>query len=112
MGSASAIAVSTPAEPPTTMRQNGDGTEAPAAPPKVQQPQQPIFESHSESVPVDGKPGINLKLPFFFVSIYNDYLILYRGRCRRRHHTASLFNGRLRTDSCNWTWFVRQSPDG
>jgi len=57
--SASSIVVS-PAEPPTTMRQNGDGTEAPSAPPKIQQQQTqpPIFESHSESVPVDGKPGI------------------------------------------------------
>lgn len=43
----------TPNEPPTTLRQNGDGTEAPAAPPKVQ----PIFDTHSESVPVDGKQG-------------------------------------------------------
>jgi len=42
------------------MRQNGDGIEAPSAPPKIQQQQTqpPIFESHSESVPVDGKPGI------------------------------------------------------
>lgn len=57
VASASSIVVS-PAEPPTAMRQNGDGTEAPAAPPKIQQQTQPpIFESHSESVPVDGKPG-------------------------------------------------------
>jgi hypothetical protein len=40
-------------EPPTALRQNGDGTEAPSAPPIVQ----PIFESHSVSVPVDGSPG-------------------------------------------------------
>jgi hypothetical protein len=40
-------------EPPTALRQNGDGTEAPPAPPIVQ----PIFESHSVSVPVDGSPG-------------------------------------------------------
>ncbi|KAI9565633.1 hypothetical protein GHT06_009425 [Daphnia sinensis] len=39
-------------EPPIALRQNGDGTEAPSAPPTVQ----PIFESHSESVPVDGRP--------------------------------------------------------
>lgn len=59
VASASSIVVS-PAEPPMAMRQNGDGTEAPAAPPKIQQQQTqpPIFESHSESVPVDGKPGI------------------------------------------------------
>ena len=43
-------------EPPTALRQNGDGTEAPSAPPQVQ----PIFESHSESVPVDGRPGTDL----------------------------------------------------
>lgn len=42
-------------EPPIALRQNGDGTEAPSAPPTVQ----PIFESHSESVPVDGRPGTN-----------------------------------------------------
>lgn len=40
-------------EPPIALRQNGDGTEAPSAPPIVQ----PIFESHSVSVPVDGSPG-------------------------------------------------------
>ena len=49
-GSFTATATST-AEPPITLRQNGDGTEAPPA------PLAPIFESHSESVPVDGKPG-------------------------------------------------------
>lgn len=64
VASASSVIVS-PAEPPTAMRQNGDGTEAPAAPPKIQQqqqPQAPIFESHSESVPVDGKPGELLQI--------------------------------------------------
>lgn len=48
-GSFTASATSAP-EPPMTQRQNGDGTEAPPA------PLAPIFESHSESVPVDGKP--------------------------------------------------------
>jgi len=38
-------------EPPTALRQNGDGTEAPPAPPKIP----PIFDANSESVPVDGK---------------------------------------------------------
>ena len=49
-GSFTASATSAP-EPPMTQRQNGDGTEAPPA------PLAPIFESHSESVPVGGKPG-------------------------------------------------------
>jgi hypothetical protein len=40
-------------EPPTALRQNGDGTEAPPAPPKIP----PIFDANSESVPVDGKAG-------------------------------------------------------
>ena len=56
-GSAAAIPARNPVvnagEPPIALRQNGDGTEAPSAPPLVQ----PIFESHSVSVPVDGSPG-------------------------------------------------------
>lgn len=43
--------IAIPSEPPTTLRQNGDGTEAPSAPPKAQ----PVFDANSESVPVDGK---------------------------------------------------------
>lgn len=51
--SATISPAATSGDPPTALRQNGDGTEAPSAPPQVQ----PIFESHGESVPVDGRPG-------------------------------------------------------
>ena len=53
MAAAAIPAINPAGEPPTALRQNGDGTEAPSAPPVVQ----PIFESHSVSVPVDGSPG-------------------------------------------------------
>ena len=87
-GSFTATASST-VEPPITIRQNGDGTEAPPA------PLAPIFESHSESVPVDGKPGnylivMNLKANCLII------LVIY---CRRRSGgwscSASILNGRL-----------------
>ena len=47
---------------PTSQRQNGEGSEAPAAPPNIP----PVFEPNSESVPVDGTSGIYISISYLF----------------------------------------------